>query len=152
MRPLIAFLALPLAELVSIMEMGRYIGTFPTIGLLFLDMVVGVALIRNGGMQGMAEMRRHLRDMRNPAAGFATGGFRMLAGLLLVIPGFLTDVIAVLLLLPPVQLAVLRRFPVSGTIITPGRQTGGATVIDGEFVVVDAEAPQIEGNSGRTRH
>lgn len=154
---LISFLALPVAELITMIQVALAIGTLPMLGLLLLSGVAGFALIRQGGLHSMAEMQRMMRDMRNPSTAMTRGGFWMAAGVLLIVPGFLTDIMAVLLLLPPVQQAVLRRVKivssVSGQFSDQGPQPRrDADIIDGEFQEIEPEAPQLGGTSGWTRH
>jgi UPF0716 protein FxsA len=101
-NPLALLLAWPLAELVVLIFVGDAIGALPTLALLLLGAVIGMALLRG---RGLARVAAALTEAPSRAAfGRATGGFAdIAAGLLFLVPGFLSDIAAIALLLPPVQ-------------------------------------------------
>lgn len=154
MWPLLAFIALPVLELITIIEVGRWIGTLATISLLFLSGFVGFSLVRAGGLHSLAQAQSVMRDLRQPSANLARGAFWMAAGVLFIVPGFLSDGVGLLLLLPPVQRAIVGRMApkvtVSSASWTSRDQAG--TVIDGEFHEVEQDPPKVGGSSGWTRH
>lgn len=158
MWPLLAFITLPVVELMTIIEVGRWIGTFPTIGLLFLSGLIGLSLVRAGGLHSLAQAQSVMRDLRGPSSGLARGAFWMAAGVLFMIPGFLSDALGLLLLLPPVQSAVMKRLAPNVTVSGATWTTGGpsrnqaGTVIEGEYHEVDQPQPKVDGPSGWTRH
>ena len=111
--PLIAliavFIAVPLAELYVILQVGDAIGAVPTIAILVADSLLGSFLLKN---QGRAVWRRFNEAMhagRIPHREVIDGVLVIFGGALLLTPGFLTDIVGVLLLLPPTR-AVVRRF------------------------------------------
>ena len=104
----VAFILVPLAELAVIIAVGDWIGLVPTLVLLLAVSVAGAWLAK---WQGLATWRRFqlaLADGRMPTVEVADGAMILLAGALLLTPGFLSDVIGVLLLLPPTR-ALARR-------------------------------------------
>jgi UPF0716 protein FxsA len=96
-------IALPLVEIAGFAFVGREIGVLATIGLVLLSSIAGSILLR---IQGFGVLRRIQRDMqegRDPGRELAHGVMILIAGLLLIIPGFFTDIIGLLLFLPPVR-------------------------------------------------
>jgi UPF0716 protein FxsA len=110
--PLLALLALfivvPLAELYVILKVGDAIGALPTIALLAADSVLGWMLLR---AQGRAVWRRFNETMaagRVPHREVIDGVLVIFGGAFLITPGFLTDIVGVILLVPPTR-AIVRR-------------------------------------------
>ena len=106
--------ALVLAEIASFVIVGQWAGVLGTLLLVVLASLLGVALLRRQGGEALAQMRGTLRTGRDPRPALLRGGFRLVAALLLIVPGFLGDVVALLLLLPPVQRALAKRFARQG--------------------------------------
>ena len=141
MIPLLLFLAVPAAEIFLFIEVGGQIGTWSTIGLIFATALVGGTILRYQGRQMIARAREQVAKREMPVAEIAHGAVLVLAALLLLTPGFITDALGALLLIP-----LLRRLVLAGLILAirarlrkKGRQAGpeSATdshrVIDGEF-------------------
>ncbi len=95
--PLLLILLFPLAEIATFIIVGGAIGVVRTLGLVIVSSLVGVIMLRDAGVMTALKLQR---EKGNPAAILAEGGARMLAGLLLLIPGFLTDIAAILVLIP----------------------------------------------------
>ena len=104
---LFLFLALPIAEIYVIIQVGDAIGVAPTIALLILDGFLGAALARSQGRAAWERFNRALTDGRVPANETFDGAMIIVGGALLLAPGFITDVIGFALLLPPTR-AVFR--------------------------------------------
>jgi UPF0716 protein FxsA len=102
------FLLVPLAELFVIVKVGASLGVLNTIGLLVLISLAGAWLVRREGLSVLARAQRELDAGRVPTTSLVDGLLILAAGALLLTPGFLTDIVGVLLLLPPVR-ALLRR-------------------------------------------
>lgn len=129
MNPLL-ILFFPLAEIAGFILVGRAIGVLPTLALIVASSVVGLALLRDAGLTTILELQRG-RDA--PAKVLAAGGTRMLTGLLLLIPGFLSDLAAAALLVPGVRKWLAGRVGADGA----RRQGGAPSVIEGEFRRLD---------------
>lgn len=97
------FIALPVLELVVMIQVGAKIGAWSVIGLLFLSAFAGVTLIRWQGFFTLAKARSQLAQGQLPAKAIGHGLLLTLAGVLLIIPGFISDLVGLLLLLPPVR-------------------------------------------------
>ena len=105
----VAFIAVPLAELYVLIQVGEAIGVLDTIALLFLISIVGAWLAKREGLGVLRRMQAALNAGRVPGAELVDGFLILLAAALMLTPGFLTDVVAILLLLPPVRAAVRRQ-------------------------------------------
>lgn len=94
---------LPLAEIAVFIIVGRYIGVLPVLGMIFLTAGVGGLLLR---IQGVGVLRRLGREMdagRLPTRELIHGAMIVLAGFFLLTPGFVTDVLGLLLFIPAVR-------------------------------------------------
>ena len=98
------FVALPLAEIYALIKVGSWLGVFPTIALLLLVSAVGAALVKREGLRVLRRMQEQVVAGNMPSNEILDGVCLLLAGLLLVVPGFVTDVVGLLLLLPPFRL------------------------------------------------
>jgi UPF0716 protein FxsA len=105
----LAFLVVPFLELYVLIQVGRVVGALPTVALLIAVSAAGAWLVKREGLNTIRRAQAQLRDGRVPAGELVDGVLIVLAGALLVSPGFVTDLAGILLLLPPVRLA-LRRF------------------------------------------
>jgi len=97
---LVAFLVVPILELWVLIQVGRAIGVGWTLLLLVADSVLGTWLIKREGTRAYAALRDSLQGGRMPHRELADGALIVLAGALMLSPGFVTDVFGVLLLLP----------------------------------------------------
>jgi UPF0716 protein FxsA len=104
---LLLFLVVPFVELYVLIQVGHVIGALPTIGLLIAVSVVGAWLVKREGFAVLARARQRIDAGEVPGKELVDGVLILLAGALLISPGFLSDVVGVLLLLPPVR-AVMR--------------------------------------------
>ncbi|MGX5804642.1 FxsA family protein [Bradyrhizobium sp. Arg314] len=96
-------LLLPLLEIAGFVVVGREIGALATVGLVILSSVAGSLLLRHQGFGVMTRVRTEMDAGRDPSRQLAHGAMIVLAAILLIIPGFITDIFAILLLLPPVR-------------------------------------------------
>ena len=99
----LAFLVVPFLELFVILKVGGAIGALNTVGLLIVVSVVGASLVKREGLSVLRRAQARAQSGGIPAKELVDGVLILFAGALLLTPGFLTDVVAVLLLLPPVR-------------------------------------------------
>jgi UPF0716 protein FxsA len=104
----ILFIGVPFAELYVLIQVGHAIGVLNTLGLLLLVSIVGAWLAKREGIGVFRRMQAALNAGRVPGAELVDGFLILLAAALMLTPGFLTDIVAIFLLLPPVR-AVVRR-------------------------------------------
>jgi UPF0716 protein FxsA len=97
------FIVVPLLEIFAFIQVGSAIGAIPTLGLIVLTAVVGALLVRHQGLKVVLDARSSLARNEVPLAAAVHGGLLLLAGLLLLTPGFVTDSAGFLLLVPPVR-------------------------------------------------
>ena len=96
-------LALPLLEIAGFVIVGREVGALATVGLVLASGIAGVLLLRNQGFGVMARVRAEMAGGGDPSRQLAHGAMIVVAAILLIIPGFITDIIGLLLFLPPVR-------------------------------------------------
>lgn len=99
-------LAVVLLEIASLVLVGQALGVLLTLLLVVLAAVAGAALLKRQGREAVMGLRGALDRGRDPRPVLLRGGFRVVAALLLIAPGFAGDLLALALLLPPVQAAV----------------------------------------------
>jgi UPF0716 protein FxsA len=151
-------LLLPLAEVAVLVLVGSRVGVWPVLGWLVGAALAGGWLVRTGGRQTASGMQAALRGAADPAVIAAGGAMTILAGILLIVPGLLSDAAALALLLPPVRRFVAARLSAQGTnvggwgVVWRGGPIGGgpdwarggnadaATVIDGQYEVISGKA------------
>lgn len=159
---LLLMIGVPIIEIAVFIEVGGRIGVVPTVATVIVTAMIGTALLRQQGFAVLARVRESLAAGRFPIAEVFDGLCLLVAGALLLTPGFVTDAIGLLLFVPPIR-AALRRiigayFLSSGRVqvfgdgpeagFGPARQPGGPTVIDGEFEEIDEPGP--DGAAGDT--
>lgn len=126
---LVLFLLVPLAELYVIIQVGQAFGALNTIALLILVSAAGAWLVKREGTGVWRRFQRQVESGSIPGKEIADGVMILFAGALLMTPGFLTDVLALSLLLPPVRAAVravvLRKAAQRATVIRVQQGPGG---------------------------
>lgn len=148
MRPLlfILFIVMPLVELFVIIQVGQVVGPLWTVLALLVFSLLGAALVKREGLRAWTRVREVLAEGRLPAEEVVDGALVLLAGALLLTPGFLTDGFGFFLLIPPSRALVNRairskvRFtvglgPASGS--RPRPSGDGASAARGDDVEVD---------------
>jgi UPF0716 protein FxsA len=105
----IAFLVVPVAELAVLIALGEQLGYLTTFAAMVVISLTGAWLARREGLGAWRRLQVALAEGRMPTAEASDGAMILLAGALLLTPGFLSDVVGVLFLLPPVR-AMLRRW------------------------------------------
>ncbi|MEM7170103.1 MAG: FxsA family protein [Pseudomonadota bacterium] len=165
---LVLFIGLPLLEIAVFIQVGEQIGVLPTILITVLTALAGTILLRAQGFATLARARAQMDQGIMPAEELFNGVCLLLAAFLLLVPGFVTDVLGLLLFVPAVRHG-LRRFLASrvdqdskqrvfvdGEEVhinrgwPPGKEPkkGRGKVIDGEFEDVTGNDPS---NSGSDR-
>ena len=96
-------ICVPIAEIYLIVRVGDLIGLWPTVFLLLASSAAGALLLRNQGRAAMNSFRSALNEGRVPAKESFDGALVICGGALLLTPGFLTDLLGLLLLLPPTR-------------------------------------------------
>lgn len=146
---LLIFVVLPLIEITLFVTIGGAIGLWATLAVVIGTAILGSWLLRRQGAMAVADVQRAFDEARDPAAPLAHRALIVVAGVLLIAPGFFTDTLGLLLLLPPVRTLLLRtagrrvtvNAGVAGSRTEPEpHRYGRGVVIDGDYV----EAPEPE--------
>ncbi|MEO5374634.1 MAG: FxsA family protein [Alphaproteobacteria bacterium] len=138
---LLALILIPIVEITAFVEVGSRIGALATVGLVLASAALGIALIRAQGVSMLERARQSAARRELPLDAMFDGVCLAIAGVFLVLPGFVSDGLAFLLLLPPVRWGLRRwlgsQAMVSGHMIVEenGRRHEAAAprVIEGEF-------------------
>ena len=136
----IAFLMVPIIEIALFIQVGGAIGLWPTLAIVVLTAVLGTWLVRTQGRMALGQLQSSFSNLNDPTEPLAHGAMILVAGALLLTPGFFTDAIGFALLMPPVRMAVLRylraKINVAGFKMGKGPARRGhapGNVIDGDF-------------------
>jgi len=121
----VAFIVVPLAELWVIIRVGQWIGAGPTIALLLLDSVLGAVLLRSQGRTAWRRFNQALSERRIPHREVFDGAMVIFGGALLLTPGFITDILGLLCLIPPTRVAIRRGL----TVFALSRFSAGQRVV-----------------------
>ncbi|MBL6941144.1 MAG: FxsA family protein [Rhodospirillales bacterium] len=143
---LVAMIAVPIIEIAVFIEAGDALGLWPTIGVVILTAIIGTALLRHQGLATLGRVRESMGAGRLPVAELFDGMCLLVAGALLLTPGFVTDGVGLLLFMPPFRLILralmARRLKAHGDfqMHTQNHPQGfDATIIEGEFQEVHNE-------------
>ncbi|WP_345842087.1 FxsA family protein [Shewanella algae] len=105
----IIFVLIPVVELSVLIRVGEVLGSWNTVALVILTAVVGVSLVRSQGLSTLMSVQKKLAAGEAPGQEIVEGMMLAMAGILLLIPGFVTDLIG-LILLTPITRAPLARY------------------------------------------
>ncbi|MGB5866026.1 MAG: FxsA family protein [Sulfitobacter sp.] len=159
---LIAFILVPVIEIALFIQVGGFIGLWPTLLIVIATAVAGTYLVRSQGRMALGQLQGAFSDLRDPTEPLVHGAMILFSGALLLTPGFFTDAVGFALLIPAVRQATFQairaRINIQG-FSKPGQHPShgtqktrdGADIIDGEFTELpDNDAPK--GTSGWTKH
>ena len=165
---LAVFIGVPIVEIAVFIEVGGWLGLWPTIAVIVGTAMAGTAMLRHQGLSVLARAQQSLARQELPVAEIVDGVCLLLAGALLLTPGFVTDALGFVLMVPGLRHALMgpmlrhlaARGGIRGGFHAPGGQQGGQQgghqgghqghggggdggVIDGEYEEVrpEDEAP-----------
>ena len=125
---LLPFILFPVIEMVVLIEVGSAIGALNTVALVLLGAFIGLQVLRQQGFSTIVKARYKMAAGELPAMEMVEGFMIALGGLLLMLPGFVTDFMGALLLVPPCRKWLIKRMIASGR--WKVQQT---EIYDGEF-------------------
>ncbi|GMQ45207.1 FxsA family protein [Vibrio sp. 10N] len=105
---LLLFIFVPIIEIGLFIQVGGFLGLWPTIGLVLLTAVVGASLVRSQGLQTLMSVQSKLQQGEMPAQQIVEGVMLAVSGVLLLTPGFMTDAMGMLVLLPAPRAAIAK--------------------------------------------
>ncbi|MEE8505105.1 MAG: FxsA family protein [Kiloniellales bacterium] len=144
---LAAFIGVPILEIAVFIQVGGYLGLWPTLGLVVLTAVLGTWQLQAQGLATLMRARDQIDQGALPARELFDGACLLVAGALLLTPGFITDAAGFLLFLPPVRdflrsrlarfiaTRVETRIVVDGQAVPPD----GGPIIDADYSDVTGE-------------
>jgi len=144
---LLAFIGVPLIEIALFIQVGGFIGLWPTIAIVIATALAGTALIRRQGLNTLQRAQAEMEAQRLPVRELFDGICLIFAGAMLLTPGFLTDTVGFILLVPPLR-ALLGRYVWRVLRKTKGvhfEMPGGPPYRDDGGPIVDADAVEISG-------
>ncbi|MCG3865065.1 MULTISPECIES: FxsA family protein [unclassified Photobacterium] len=113
---MLLFIAVPMIEIGLFIQVGGFLGFWPTMMLVFITAVVGASLVRSQGLATLMSVQTKMQQGEMPAQEIVEGVLLAVAGVLLLTPGFMTDVLGLCILLPPIRakmaLQLMRRVKV----------------------------------------
>lgn len=171
---LLAFILVPIAEIAVFIKAGEMIGLGWTLAVIILTAMIGTALLRQQGLKVLSQTQEKLNRGEMPVGELFTGLCLLVAGALLLTPGFITDAIGFALFLPPLRTVlgyfVLRRLSrgaggqgarvwVNGEEVGPGagsgpgggprdQRPGGGPIIDGDYTDVTDSPAKDQSSKG----
>ncbi len=101
---------LPIIEIFLFIEIGSIIGSFTTILIILLTAIYGIYLLKHNTWKYIAEIQNKVMRGMRPDQEVVSGIINFICGLLLFIPGFLTDTLAFILLFKPFRLLIINKF------------------------------------------
>lgn len=170
------FVAVPLIEIALFIQVGGLIGLWPTLAIVLLTAVVGTTMVRAQGALAMQQLRGSINSLRDPTEPLAHGAMVLVAGVLLLTPGFFTDALGLALLVPAVRRRVfaalrarvkVQRFDYGAAGASPHARasgpaepprgpnrapTGRGPIIEGEYSETEPVKTPTHSPSGWTRH
>ena len=142
------FIAVPIAELAVIIQVGQAIGVWWTIALLVADSLIGTWLMRHQGRTAWRRFNEAVQAGRVPAREVLDGALVIFGGALLLTPGFITDILGLVLLVPPTRAIVRailgRRLAHRMVASAPRPSPHGGHDVEGTAVDIDVEPPRRE--------
>lgn len=156
----LVFVVVPIVEIGLFLQVGSYIGVTATLALIILTAIAGTILVRSQGIDVIRKLQASANRGEMPVAALIQGLFVLIAGVLLLTPGFATDTLGFALLIPPVReliAAKIWKF-IEPNVVTSSQwsstrsnnaaSSSGGTIIDIEAVEVDDADSNTAGRPG----
>ena len=135
MRILLLLILIPLIEIYLFIKIGSYIGAFNTISLILVTAIIGIIYVRHEGFNTLRSGMSQLLKNQLPIYEIISGAVLAFAALLLILPGFATDFIGLLLIFPPTRKLLFKKFSTSYSKKNNEKQD----FINGEFEDIDED-------------
>ena len=126
---LLLLISIPLIEIYLFIKIGSYIGAFNTVSLILITAIVGIIYVRYEGFNTLRSGMSQLIKNEIPVYEIISGAALTFAALLLILPGFATDLIGLILIFPPTRKLILKNFSKKYT----SKNQKKKDYIDGEF-------------------
>jgi len=147
----LVLVGVPIIEIGLFIQLGGFLGLWPTLAIVVATALIGSLLLRAQGLSTLEELKRTAETGQSPAGPMANGALILVAGLLLLTPGFFTDSIGFLLMVPPFRTGLIKWIAARAQMkiyASAANSQHAPDIIDGEFEVVDDDKA---GDSGWTK-
>lgn len=158
----LAFVLVPIIEIGLFIQVGGLIGLWPTLAIVLLTAMIGTYMVKSEGRGVLRDLQNAINRMEDPSEHLASGAMILFAGALLLTPGFFTDTMGILLLIPGVRSVVFSQIKAKmQDQRARGQSRGGfqSQTIVVDYEVIDENQPNSgpantneHGPSGWTRH
>jgi len=141
----------PIIEIGLFIQLGGFLGLWPTLAIVVATALIGSMLLRTQGLSTLEELKRTAETGQSPAGPMANGALILVAGLLLLTPGFFTDSFGFLLMVPPIRTLLIKWIAARAQMkiyASAANSQQPPDVIDGEFEIIDDDEA---GDSGWTK-
>lgn len=146
-RVLAIFIVVPVVEMVILIQVGGLIGALPTVALVVLTAVIGVALLKREGMETLARLQKRLSVGELPTTELLEGVMLIVGGALLLTPGFVTDSIGFICLIPyfrrPLAQLMIRKGLIDAVPRFFTSANSGGRTFEGEFRSEDGDTDRL---------
>ena len=133
------FILIPIIEISLFIEIGSIIGSFYTVILIFITAIVGVFFVRQQGISTFQKLTFQMQNLETPVQTMFEGLVILISGILLITPGFFTDALGFLGLIPFSRI-ILIKLVASYILSRYGKQSNqNNNTIEGEFIDIDEE-------------
>lgn len=158
------FVIVPIVEIGLFIQVGGWLGLWPTLLIVVVTAILGTYLVRQQGALALSRLSQSFSQLSDPSEPLAHGAMILFSGALLLTPGFFTDAVGFLLLVPSFRSIMFRelkkrvkvqQFSMGGQQgfhREDPRSTNMGQTIDGEYEDSEASKNEELGNSGWTRH
>ena len=147
------FVGVPILEIALFIQVGGWLGLWPTLAIVVCTALAGTLLLRTQGVQTLGRLQSSVSEGKNPMDPIAHGALILVAAVLLLTPGFFTDALGLSLLIPPVRQQLIKsgaaRFATRGSVFVNGQRMqrpepsrpASTDTVDGEYEVVEDDIP-----------
>jgi len=143
-------LIVPLMEIAAFVLIGGQIGVWATLAMVVVTAIIGSFLLRWQGVSLLRRIQGEMAAQRLPAKDLVRGAMLVIAGILLLTPGFVTDTIGFLLFVPPIQDTVWNFLKSKVNVVGPG-MPGGTSGTTTQNTGGSTHNPQGQNNEGQNR-
>lgn len=113
---ILIFIVIPALEMFTLIEVGKLMGSVVTVMMVFLTAIIGVVMLRSQGLSTLLSFNRKVKDGEVPAEEVVSAALLAFAGVFLLLPGFVTDSMGFLLLIPFVRSLIAKRIVEKGVL------------------------------------
>jgi UPF0716 protein FxsA len=149
------FVIVPIIEITVLMQVGQWLGTWPTIAIVILSAWLGAKYVRQQGLATLQSVQAKMAQGEMPSGEIITAVMLLVAGVLLVTPGFVTDLFGLSLLVPAVRSALIKTVQ-QHMVANQGRQSNtgfyAANKAPGNHSSAADSAEQVEKNEVTSIH